>query len=279
MTEHKCDCEQHNDKPITYKIKNVVSENSDVKTFELDTCMCSHPGQFLMLWLPEVDEKPFTIVNSDPLTVSVQKRGEFTKKVLKLKKNDFLGVRGPYGNAFTIDNVKKVCIVAGGVGIATLKMLLNELLEKKVKVKLIYGAQAKDKFIYLKDLEAKIGNNLYITTDDGSAGTKGYATDILENLMKKEKFDLVYGCGPEIMLKKIFEITNRNKTNCELSLERYMKCGFGICGQCVIDDKLVCMDGTVFNSKKLTKLSEFGKFCRAKTGKRVSIDNHSKENM
>lgn len=276
MSEHKCTYKS-NDKPITYKIKKVISENSDVKTFELDACMDSHPGQFLMLWLPEVDEKPFTIVNSHPLTVSVQKRGNFTTKVLKLKKDDFLGVRGPYGNIFTTDKVKKVCIVAGGVGIATLKMLLNELLEKKVNVKLIYGAADKEKFIYLKELENKLGNDLYISTDDGSLGTKGYATDVFEELMKKEKFELVYGCGPEIMLKKIFEISGRNKTNCELSLERYIKCGFGVCGQCAIDDKLVCMDGTVFNSVKLAKLSEFGKFCRAKTGKKVSINDYSKD--
>ncbi|MFH1240011.1 MAG: dihydroorotate dehydrogenase electron transfer subunit [Candidatus Diapherotrites archaeon] len=275
MTEHKCTC-RSTDKPITYKIKKVISENQDVKTFEMDTCICSHPGQFLMLWLPEVDEKPFAIVNSHPLTVSVQKRGEFTRQVLKLKQGDFLGVRGPYGNAFTTDKMKKVCIIAGGVGIATLKMLLNKLLEKKVKVKLIYGAADKGKFIYLKELETNLGKNLYISTDDGSKGVKGYATDVLDELMKKEKFDLVYGCGPEIMLKKIYEITKRNKTNCELSLERYMKCGFGVCGQCAIDDKLVCMDGTVFNSAKLSKLSEFGKFCRAKTGKKVSVDDYSK---
>ena len=105
-------------------------------------------------------------------------------------------------------------------------------------------------------MSKKLGTDLYITTDDGSKGVKGYATDVFEELMKNEKFDLVYGCGPEIMLKKIFEISGRNKTNCELSLERYMKCGFGVCGQCAIDDKLVCMDGTVFNSAKLFSLSK-----------------------
>ena len=191
MSEHKYSY-RRSDKPVTYKIKKVISENQDVKTFELDASMSASPGQFLMLWLPEVDEKPFTIVNSHPLTVSVQKRGNFTRQVLKLKKGDFLGVRGPYGNTFTTDKVKKVCIVAGGAGIATLKMLLNELLENKVKVKLIYGAADKEKFIYLKELENKLNKNLYISTDNGSRGTKGFATDVLEKLMKKEKFDLLY---------------------------------------------------------------------------------------
>lgn len=276
---NKCSCKnnckcKHSDYPHTYKIKKAISENPETKTFELDAKIDAQPGQFLMLWLPGVDEKPYTVANAKPLAVTVQKRGIFSGKVLKLKKGDYLGVRGPYGNSFTTRGVKKACIVAGGVGIATLRSLILELLGKKVKMKVIYGAADREKFVYMKWLKKKLGKNLYLATDNGSAGRKGFATDVLEEILRGEKFGMVYGCGPELMLKKVFEISEKHKTECELSLDRYMKCGFGVCGQCAIDDKLVCVDGTVFNSAQLRRMKEFGAFCRLKSGKKVSVEEY-----
>ena len=114
-------------------------------------------------------------------------------------------------------------------------------------------------------------------TDDGSYGRKAFTTEVLEEVLGENKeIKIVQTCGPEIMMKKILDICNKYKVECEASLERVMKCSFGICGSCMINDKLVCRDGPIFNSKQLNKLSEFGNFARLKSGKKVTVkDYHS----
>jgi dihydroorotate dehydrogenase electron transfer subunit len=112
---------------------------------------------------------------------------------------------------------------------------------------------------------------MIVSTDDGSFGIKGFTTDVLMDLLKKEKFDCVYTCGPEVMMKKVFDICDDKGIKCQASLERYMKCGFGLCGTCCIDDKLICKDGPVFDSNQLRKLSEFGVFNRDKSGSKVYL--------
>ena len=95
---------------------------------------------------------------------------------------------------------------------------------------------------------------MLIATDDGSCGRKCFTTEILEELLrdnKKNKIKVVYTCGPEIMMKKILDICNKYKIKCEESLERIMKCGFGVCGACMCNDKLVCKDGPVFTRAEI----------------------------
>ena len=114
-----------------------------------------------------------------------------------------------------------------------------------------------------------------ISTDDGSEGYKGYTTDILEEklLKKNNKIDKVYSCGPEIMMKKVVDICYKYKVSCEVSLERYMKCGFGVCGQCSVDLEgiCICQDGPVFSGTKVGKIKEFGKYHRDKAGIKKSF--------
>ncbi|MDD5148792.1 MAG: dihydroorotate dehydrogenase electron transfer subunit, partial [Candidatus ainarchaeum sp.] len=118
--------------------------------------------------------------------------------------------------------------------------------------------------------------DLYITTDDGSEGEKGFTTGVLERLLQKEKFCSVFACGPEIMLSRVFEICEKNKINCQLNLERFMRCGgMGICGQCAINEWLVCRDGPVFRNEQLRKMLEFGKFARLKSTKKVSLQEYA----
>ena len=85
---------------------------------------------------------------------------------------------------------------------------------------------------------------------------------------------VAFVCGPEIMMKCVFDICEEHKIPCQLSLERYMSCGFGVCGKCAIDDMCVCKDGPVFNSEQLRKLTEFGKFARLKSGKLVKLKEY-----
>jgi len=136
---------------------------------------------------------------------------------------------------------------------------------------IINGARSKNHLIYLKRFKSK---NMLIATDDGSYGIEGFTTEILEQELKKNKINIVYTCGPEIMIKKVFDICRTHNVECEASLERMMKCGFGICGACMIDDQIVCIDGPIFKTKLLSKMSEFGKFARLKTGRKVTLKEY-----
>lgn len=251
--------------PVMLEVSDVIKEGENQKSFFFKHHLDCKPGQFVMVWLPGVDEKPMAVsyLSRNEFAFTSQAIGTFTKALENIKKGDKLGIRGPYGNSFSIK--ENACIVAGGVGMASVSTLIDVLKNPIV----IYGARTKEHLIYLKRYKNK---NMIITTDDGSFGRKGFTTDILEEMLKQnKKIRIIYTCGPEIMMKKVLDICNKYKVDCEASLERYMACGFGICGKCMIDDKIVCIDGPIFNSKQLKKLSEFGNFVRLKSGRKVTI--------
>lgn len=252
------------DFPKTVKITKIVKENYKVKTFYLGIKLKATPGQFVMVWIPEVDEKPFTLSHiGNDIAITVEEKGKYTERLFKLKEGDLIGIRGPYGNGFSVK--PNACIVAGGLGIAPVLPLIDKLKNPTV----IFGAKTKKEFLFLDKI-----NDVKLCTDDGCIGFKGFTSDLLEEFLKKKKFKIVYTCGPEIMIKKVFDICEKHKINCEASLERFMKCGFGICGNCAIDDQMVCKDGPVFDSAKLRKLTELGKFARLKSGKKVPLKEY-----
>jgi len=272
MSECKCKWPSKT-KTRMVEIEKVREEFPENKTFYMNEELEFEPGQFAMVWLPGEDEKPIALIpNGKKFCLNIEAKGGATKKILKLKKGDKLGVRGPYGKPFTLKGVKKACIVAGGVGIDSVILLTQKLKKQGAKTKIILGGRNKKRIIFEKEL--KTTGEVYITTDDGSYGEKGFNVQVLEKLLKKEKFDLIYACGPEIMTIKALETARKYKAKFEGSLERYMKCGIGICGQCVIDDKLVCRDGPVFSGKELGSMKEFGKIAYLKSGKRVPLKDY-----
>ena len=116
----------------------------------------------------------------------------------------------------------------------------------------------------------KYATELYISTDDGSKGTKGFATDVAEKLLNDQRFASIVTCGPEIMMKKLMDMSNNIPF--QASLERYMKCGIGVCGQCCIGTGLrVCMEGAVFDKKTLKKVEDFGKYKRDAAGRKIKF--------
>jgi len=255
------------------KISKIREEFSGNKTFFMDERMDFEPGQFAMVWLPGVDEKPIALIPwGKKFAVNIEGKGNSTKKMIEQKEGDKLGIRGPYGKPFTVNGIKKAVIVAGGVGIDSIVMLAQRLFESKCKTKIILGGRNKERIVFEKELK-KFGEVL-VATDDGSYGEKGFNVQILERLLSKGKFDLVYACGPEMMTVKALEICIKHKQAFEGSLERYMKCGIGICGECVIDDKLVCRDGPVFSGTELRNFKELGKQAYLKSGKRVSLKEY-----
>lgn len=257
-----------NDKPIILPIRRIKTETSQIKTFTFNYDLGAVPGQFIMLWIPGVDQIPLSISrqNNKGFELSVMKVGEGTKNLFKMKTRDKLGISGPYGKGFSIKEKSNIILVGGGCGSAPLRFLAEEARKTKCKITFITGAGTSKEVLFKKALPG----SCLISTDDGSEGHKGFTTDILEKklLKKNNKIDKVYSCGPEIMMKKVVNICYKYKVSCEVSLERYMKCGFGICGQCSVDPEglCVCQDGPVFSESKVRKIKEFGNYYRDKAG-------------
>ena len=253
--------------PKILEISKVVQEGKNIKSFFFKYSLDSKPGQFIMVWLPGIDEKPMAVSyhKKKEFAFTAHVAGKFTHALCSLKKGDKVGIRGPYGNGFSIKN--NACIVGGGIGMAPLSALIDVLKNPII----INGSRNKDCLIYQKRFKNK---KMFIATDDGTCGRKCFTTKILEEVLDKNKIKIVYTSGPEIMMKKIVDICNKHKVECEASLERIMKCGFGVCGACMCNDKLVCQDGPVFTSTQLNKMSEFGNFARLKSGKKVTLKEY-----
>lgn len=245
------------DKPLVLPIKKIYDDADRVKTFEFDYDFKALPGQFAMVWLPGVNEKPFSF--SYPNAITVMRVGDFTEKLFKLKEGDLLGFRGPYGRPFSIVEGKSIA-VGGGCGCAPMFLLC----QRSPQIKLILGARSEQALIKSRKIK---GSDIIKAIDPK------FPTQILEEKLKKEKVEMVYSCGPEKMMVKVIEICEKYKVNCEVSLERYMKCGFGLCGQCCIDNSgwRVCKDGPVISGKEALKLSEFGKYRRESSGQKIKI--------
>ncbi len=250
--------------PVTVRIQKVIQEAKDIKSFILPCRLDAKPGQFCMVWLPGVDAKPVGISyqTQDHIGVTVCAVGPWSKKVHELKEGDLLGFLGPYGKEFPLEG-KTVVLVAGGYGAATLMLLAEAGLAKKMNVTMIIGAKTEAQLLY-RERVVSLKLKTVFTTDDGSFGQRGTTADALVPMLKTQKVDAVYVCGPEKMEKKIAEICRDAGVQSYISLERHMKCGFGVCGACSVDDsgKRVCVEGTVFTGDEVLQMKEFGRYHR-----------------
>jgi len=244
------------------------------------------PGQFVMVWMPGVDEIPMSISNFDDkgnCTILVKNIGECTNALHNLKIADYIGVKGPLGNGFNIPikSFKKIFLIAGGIGIAPIRYLATELNKKNASFILIEGARIKNELFFSKDIPTfnKERTEIYYCTDDGSYGMEGFASEtfkhVLELYSKKQLANTIAcTCGPEKMMHDVFQTCEEYGIELLASLERVMRCGCGLCGLCAIDPLgiLVCKDGPVLNSKILRNLDDFGKFKRDFNGSKIPID-------
>lgn len=248
----------------TYEIREIIEESPQTKSFFFDFPGEVVPGQFFMIWIPGVDEIPISVSysNGKRIGMSVYEVGEATAAMNKKKVGEFVGVRGPYGKGFELKG-KNICVISGGCGSAPLIYLAELAKSRGINVTAIVGARTKEQLLFL-DRFGKCGKVL-TATDDGSGGHTGFVTEVLEKEIGN--FDYVYTCGPEIMMKNALDICVKNTVPMQASLERYMKCGMGICGSCMIDGLRVCADGPVFDDKVISKLKEFGKVKREPSGK------------
>jgi dihydroorotate dehydrogenase electron transfer subunit len=244
----------------TTRILSVKTESPTVKTFTVKDKRCAKakPGQFLMLWIPRMDEIPLSILNAGDgeVSVAVKAVGEATNALHGLKSGDAVGVRGPFGNSFT-ENRGKILIVGGGIGTAPLLFLAKKLAAKAERLSFVIGAKTKGELLFLNELDAVCTEqSVLATTEDGSYGLRCLATEPLAKLLSREKFDKVYTCGPEPMVRQVFELAEQRGIALEASLERLMRCGIGLCGSCVIGKYRVCRDGPVFNTAQLREVRD-----------------------
>jgi dihydroorotate dehydrogenase electron transfer subunit len=261
------------------KIEKIVDETSTVRTLAFRDGISSKAGagQFLMIWIPGAEELPMSAMiwsKQFYAAVTVRKKGYGSTSLYNKRVGDSLGVRGPYGNTFEIhNNAKKVMLVGGGTGLVPLLRLAGPLNSSRIDTTIIIGARTHVEVFFeklaLKCLEDTT-HRVIVTTEDGSYGVRGQATDIMQILVDAERFDTIYTCGPEGMMKKVFQLALEKSIPIQASLERYMKCGIGICASCCIGDRLVCKDGTIFDGENLSSLSEFGLEYRDKSGRRCT---------
>jgi dihydroorotate dehydrogenase electron transfer subunit len=265
--------------PKTVRILEIVEETRAVKTFILDVFVPdAEPGQFVMLWLPGVDEKPISIAASCPLTLTVARVGPFSIALHDCRVGDYLGWRGPFGQPFRIRSDKLAILVGGGYGAAPLHFLATRALTDGMKTEDIIvalGARRQDHLTFVDRFQA-LGIPPVIATDDGSVGYKGYVTDAVCDLLNQASMShapspMVYGCGPEGMLVALYRCARDRGIEAQLSVERYMKCGFGVCGQCAMDGLLVCLDGPVLTLDQLDGVQDFGHYHRSTTGRRMPV--------
>lgn len=259
--------------PKIVEIKEIIDETPTIKTFKFDwdyeTFGKPNSGEFLMVWNFK-NEKPMSIsqINDNELAITVKNIGEFTSQLHDLKVGDQIGIRGSYGNGFNNSfEGKKILAIGGGVGMAPISAIASDLLEKGNDVTVVSAAQTKDELLFVDSLE-KLGANVYPCTDDGSFGFEGFATDCTISLLEDSTYDYAFVCGPEIMMKGLFDILEASSILAQYSLERYMKCALGVCGQCCVDGEgwRICVEGPVFENDKIKLISEFGKYRRDASG-------------
>lgn len=244
-------------KPLLQLCEVIKKEEIRDKLFDItikskDIAEQSKAGQFLHIKCSNnvLLRRPISIcdVNDDEIRFIFEVRGEGTKDLSLIKIGDKVNILGPLGNGFTInDTNKKAVLIGGGIGIFPLFMVAKEYKENAT---VLLGFRDKSNVV-LEKFFLNYGCKVKIATDDGSYGYKGFITDLL----KGNKSDIIYACGPKPMLKKTADFAKKNNIFCEMSMEERMGCGVGACLVCTCKTvkqdsftyKKVCVDGPVFN--------------------------------
>lgn len=299
------------DTPLILPISRITDENPYVKTFWFDFALQSEPGQFVMLWIPGVDQKPFSIGydTGDSFGLTIFAVGPLSKRLFELKAGDRVGITGPYGKPFSVLPNTHYITVAGGYGAGPLGVLAERLASVNSTVDFCVGARSADLLLFEERISKLPHVKVHVSTNDGSKGQRGFVTEMLEELLlgygfpssdeegtgavdearstspnlslSKERKGhgirpsvLVATCGPEMMEKRVLDICNQYNVPCEISIERYIKCGFGVCGQCCVDDSgiAMCTNGPVVSREVANSITEFGKYHRDKSGTRVNYE-------
>ncbi len=248
---------------VTYFTNEIVR----LSIYQPNTAQNSKPGQFVNIKVSKnvvpLLRRPFSInrVNKDTGTFDIlfQVIGHGTRLLSEFKEGDKIDCLGPLGNHFSYPRDSSNCVIlAGGLGIAPLEFLAQELLELGNKVQLFWGNRSRDQF---EACQANFENvDCQFSTDDGSWGFKGTVTKLFETTInnRSDNHSSIYACGPAAMLREVQKIAERKNITCQISLENMMACGFGVCMGCNVNStspkhnfKYVCTDGPVFDAREI----------------------------
>ena len=269
--------------PMLTTVKNIVSENkvNDIKTLELEFKKEEDynnfnyiPGQFAEISLIGKGESPIGIASSPTeegsIKFTIKKMGTVTSEFHNCNIGDVVGVRGPFGNGWPIEEMKgkNIVVIGGGFAFSTLRSLVVYLLNEKYrkyykKITVIYGNRDSSEVLYRNVLEEWKKHDdieVVLTIDREEEGWKekvGFVAAIVKEVAPSSDNAIAVVCGPPIMIKTTIAVLEELKFNDEQilnSLEMRMKCGVGKCGRCNIGNKYVCIDGPVFSLAELKKL-------------------------
>ncbi|MCF7893610.1 MAG: sulfide/dihydroorotate dehydrogenase-like FAD/NAD-binding protein [Candidatus Omnitrophica bacterium] len=217
-------------------------------------------GQFVVVMAREKSERiPLTLVDSNSqegtITLIVQEAGFSTKQLAELQEGDSLySVTGPLGHPTKIKNYGKLILVGGGVGIAEIYPVAKAFKKAGNQLTIIIGAKTKDLLILESELK-EIADAFYLATDDGTAGRKGFVTDLLEEVIIENNYGLVYAVGPLLMMREVARKTKQKKVKTVVSLSVLMVDATGMCGCCRVsvagDTKFTCIDGPEFDAQSI----------------------------
>ncbi|MFH0907974.1 MAG: FAD/NAD(P)-binding protein [bacterium] len=256
-------------RPRLYRVRKTRRETNDTFTMVLDPMAHGNvtpfaPGQFNMVYVHGVGECAISI-SSDPaeqktLMHTVRVVGSVTKALYGMKPGDTVGIRGPFGTPWPLDEAvgNDVVFVAGGIGLAPLRPALCHVLagrERFGRVTLLYGTRTPDDMPYRREVQkwrSDLGMDVHVTVDHADSAWRGNV-GVVTTLIKRAPFDLLNSiamvCGPEVMMHfTVLELLSRGipQENIYVSMERNMKCGTGFCGHCQLGPVFVCKDGPVF---------------------------------
>ena len=233
-----------------------------------------YPGQFVQVWVPQIGEAPISISSapdgSDFFEMAIRRVGSVTGALHAMREGDRVGIRGPYGNGFPVEELagNDLLLIAGGIGYAPLRSLLKYALlhrERFDRVSLLYGARSPQDFLFYDELREMRGRDdvdISLTIDrpaDGWPGHVGVVTTLMSDMALHVPRTYVVVCGPPVMYKFVLISLDKYRLRPErvlLSLERRMECGVGKCGHCQINNQYVCKSGPVFDFKTLRHLPE-----------------------
>lgn len=216
------------------------------------------PGQFVNIRTAEGTDpllrRPFSIYDAEGSVIRVVIRviGPGTGLLAKMEPGG-INILAPLGRGFTIEKGGDVLLVGGGVGNAPLLYLAKELRRSGCRVTYIYSIRSKE-YMFGEDEFRASCDRFIVTTDDGSAGIKGFATDAAADIISSTGFSRIYTCGPDPMMMKTVGLAGPD-TPVEVSVENYFGCGVGICVGCTVDTTegylRACVDGPVFDGRKI----------------------------
>ncbi len=253
-------------KPLKAKLVEVIEESPTIKSFVLEPerDFSFATGQFIELTLNGTGEAPFTPSSSplvkDRIEITIMKAGYVTEKIHRLMPGEIMGIRGPYGRGYPVDEFlgKEILILGGGCGFAPLRSLLYNLeaeKEKLRKVTFCYGSKNPAECIYepyIDNLRSIDKFEVYRTVDKPDktwTENVGVVTMLLDKVKVNTEDSVAVVCGPPVMMKfgvkKLLE-TGYSDTQIYLSMEKNMSCGLGKCGHCMMGEYFVCKDGPVF---------------------------------